>query len=99
MPQREAELSRKIVKWLNEQPHTIARKRHGTPYGVTGDCDIYGCIDGRHFEIEIKLDYNKPTKLQEQRMKEWAAAGALTGVAYNLDDVKNIVMPLYERMW
>lgn len=92
MAQPEARLSTKIVKWLNEQPGVIARKRHGSAYGTT-DVDIYGCVNGRHFEIEVKVGDNKPTKLQEKRLEQWAAVGAITGVAWSLDEVKELMRP------
>jgi rubrerythrin len=74
----------RIIRDLKKYPGVLVRKRHGTAMGVTGDPDLYGAIRGRHFEIEVKRP-NDPssqlTKLQEIRLREWKACGALTGVA------------------
>ena len=78
------------IKWLKSLPNCKARKRRG---GISnrGEPDIYGCIDGRHFEIEIKAPGNSPTKHQEARLEEWKNTGAITGVSYCLDDTKEII--------
>jgi hypothetical protein len=73
-----------IVKYLRSLPQCVVRKRHGTAFGVAGDPDLYGSFGGRHFELEVKQDGNPPTPLQQQRLKEWRAAGAIVGVVHSL---------------
>jgi len=76
-------LERSIVqaclKYLNNLPHCKAVKRIPTTWNQTGEPDIFGCINGVHFEFEIKRPGEKPTALQLRRLEEWKAAGALTG--------------------
>jgi hypothetical protein len=62
------------------------RKRHGSPFVVAGDPDIYGLYRGVHFEIELKRERETPTKLQDMRMGEWGRAGALTWVVRSMAD-------------
>jgi len=76
----EREIVKQIIAALRKVPHCTVRKRHGTAYGTAGDPDITGCINGRHFELEVKRPGCKPTELQRQRLKEWAKSGAITGV-------------------
>jgi hypothetical protein len=80
-----------IVKALRVQPGVVVRKRHGTAMGVAGDPDLYGTVGGRHFEIEVKRPGSQLTKLQAQRLREWAQAGALTGVAHTAEDALRIL--------
>jgi hypothetical protein len=82
-----------IVKALRTQPGLIVRKRHGTAMGVAGDPDLYGSLNGRHFEIEVKRPESPSqlTKLQSQRLSEWEMAGAITGVARSVDDALEIL--------
>jgi hypothetical protein len=94
MAQPEAILSAKIVKWLNAQPYTVARKRHVTIYGVTGDPDIYGCVLGRHFEIEVKMPGKKPTSLQESRLEQWRVSGAKITVVYSLEEAQKFYLEI-----
>ena len=79
----------RIMKALKSNPHVTVRKRHGTVMGVAGDPDLYGTINGRHFEIEVKRP-NDPssqlTELQTQRLLEWKLAGAITGVARSVEE-------------
>lgn len=87
----ESAIVKSILTWLNKQPGIKAEKTHGGMYGKAGKPDITGCIRGRRFEIEVKRPGNKPTKLQLKELKEWEAAGAIVGVAYSLDDVKELL--------
>lgn len=80
-----------IMRWLKKQPGVKAEKTHGGMYGRAGKPDISGCVNGRRFEIEVKRPGNKPTKLQLKELREWSEAGAITGVAYSLEDVKELL--------
>ena len=58
----------RIMAALKNSPHVVVRKRHGTAMGVAGDPDLYGTINGRHFEIEVKRPNDSSsqlTKLQD----------------------------------
>jgi len=88
---REAALVAEILRALRALPGVIVRKRHGSAWGVAGDPDLYGSIHGRHFEIEVKRPGDRLTALQEARMKQWAATGALAGVARSVEEALDIV--------
>jgi rubrerythrin len=84
----------RIMAALKKIPGVAVRKRHGTAMGVAGDPDLYGAIRGRHFEIEVKRPNDpssKLTKLQEIRLLEWKAGGAITGVARSSDEALEIL--------
>lgn len=53
--QPEARIVDKIKKFIDTIPESCCEKRHGSPYGKTGQPDITGCIKGRRFEIEVKV--------------------------------------------
>ena len=84
-----------IMTALKKVPGVVVRKRHGTAMGVAGDPDIYGSINGRHFEIEVKRpgDHTaRLTTLQAQRLEEWNIRGkALWGVAHDVDEALMIL--------
>jgi hypothetical protein len=83
-----------IMGDLKARPGIVVRKRHGTAMGVAGDPDLYGTVDGRHFEIEVKRPddpSSRLTKLQAQRLLEWEVAGALVGIARGVDDALQIL--------
>ncbi|MCL5742981.1 MAG: VRR-NUC domain-containing protein [Acidobacteria bacterium] len=77
-----------IVKYLRTVPGCSVRKRHGTAFGVAGDPDLYGTLNGRHFELEVKQHGNPPTPLQDKRLEEWRAAGAVVGVVHSLSEAR-----------
>lgn len=80
---RETALVRSILRALEKAPGVAVRKRHGTAMGKAGDPDLSGCLNGRHFELEVKRPGNEPTPLQLVRLAEWQRAGALVGVVHN----------------
>jgi len=88
---RESALVAEILRALRALPGVMVRKRHGSAWGVAGDPDLYGSIHGRHFEIEVKRPDERPTALQQARLKQWAATGALAGVARSVEDALDIV--------
>jgi hypothetical protein len=79
--QPESLIVNKVIKYIESmklQGHRVkVRKRHGGPYGTSGEPDIEACIDGKCVQIEMKVPGNKPTILQLRRMSEWSDAGAL----------------------
>ena len=81
----------RIMAALRKHPHIVVRKRHGTAMGVAGDPDLYGTINGRHFEIEVKRPGEQLTEIQTRRLLEWKLAGATTGVAHSADEALAIV--------
>lgn len=88
---REATLVSGIIAALREIPGCVVRKRHGTAWGVAGDPDLYGSINGRHFEIEVKRRGEVPTPIQRVRLADWARSGALAGVAHSVEEAVAIV--------
>ena len=91
---REAAVVTRILAWLRELPQCRAVKNHGGAYGQAGEPDIHGSIGGRAFFIEVKRPdpRSQPTELQKHVMQEWAAAGAIVGVARSLDDAKQLLV-------
>jgi len=92
-PALEKSIVSRIVQALRIRPGIVVRKRHGTAMGVAGDPDIYGSLNGRHFEIEVKRPSGKSqlTELQSQRLREWEQAGAIAGVARSVDEALRIL--------
>ena len=88
---RELALITTILRELREVPGVVVRKRHGTGWGFAGDPDLYGSINGRHFEIEVKRPRAPLTKLQRYRLDEWRQAGAITGIAHSVYDALRIL--------
>ena len=71
---------------MNAVPNCIAEVRTQTGYGKKGGADILGCIDGRHFELEVKQPKKKLTNLQKKSLSDWAQKGAITG---RVEDVES----------
>ena len=80
-----------ILAYLNGIPGCLARKRWGGGLGVAGDPDITGCLNGRHFEFEVKRPGEQPTPLQMQRLDEWRRAGAAAAVVTSVAEVQELL--------
>lgn len=88
----ESSLQSRVLEYLNSLPHCVAENVSGNAR-QRGRADINGCYKGKCFKIELK-DPNtgyKPTKQQKLYLKKWKIAGALVGVCYSLEDVKEVL--------
>lgn len=57
-----------------------------------GTADITGCSkDGRFIAVECKIKPNKPTELQEAYLEEIRRRGGIGIVAYDINDVEEIL--------
>ena len=81
-----------VIEYLNSLPHCMAENVSGN-VRQRGRADINGCYKGKCFKIELK-DKNtgyKPTKQQILYLERWKRAGAIVGVCYSLEDVKELL--------
>ncbi len=88
MSKRESGIQSAIVRAAVAQWSTAIyiRVTHGTAYAVAGDPDVYGCLNGWFFGIEVKNEAGRLTAIQRYRLKEIRAAGGrATGVS-DVDD-------------
>jgi hypothetical protein len=86
---KESSIVASVLKWMNGQPATLARKRHGGPFGLAGEPDISACVRGRSVQIELKQPGEKPTEMQMRRLDEWRRAGAVAFWATSLAEVRS----------
>ena len=86
----ESSRTKRILDYLNAIPGCKAAKRHQSGWNNKGDADIFGCIKGKHFELEVKKPTKKLTLLQLTKIKEWDLVGAITGRVEGIDDVRMI---------
>ena len=59
-------------------------------YGSTA-VDFLCCVKGRFVAIETKVKPRKPTKLQDKFLKEVRSAYGISIVAYNLEDIVEVL--------
>ena len=65
---------------------------HGGIYTERGTPDVIGCVNGRLVAFECKrTEEEDPTKIQQWRLAEWLASGAIVG---GVSDVKHVDMIL-----
>lgn len=83
-----------IMTYLKSLPYVQAEKTHGNAFAKRGRPDITGAIapTGRRFEIEVKRsEHEKPTPLQEKRLRDWKRVGVITAVVHSVDEVRAII--------
>ena len=88
----ERNLQASAVRWLNQQPGTVARVNGPGPAHVTGDPDLYGCINGRMFHIELKTEAkgSATREIQDYWLEKWSEAGALTATGRSMSEVRRL---------
>lgn len=89
---RENTIRSKIIKYINALPNGCAEAVHGSNTQRFRP-DINACINGKTYRIEVKSKEhdNTPTEGQKQNLLKWKKAGAITLVAYTLEDVISII--------
>lgn len=89
---REISIVDNIITYICKLPNGTAEKVQGT-LRSSGKADINACINGRCIRLEVKTaDHgNTASKKQSINLRRWAAAGAICGVVYSLDEVKNLL--------
>lgn len=85
-----------ILKYLNSLPQCRAEKTWGGGYGNAGKPDITGCLNGRRFELEVKVPGGKLTPLQKVTLEQWKEAGAITAVVHSAEEAKEILKEVTE---
>lgn len=86
---RESALQNYVMKRLKQLPNTHFFKV--ADRFTSGISDIIGVVNGKFIAIELKVGYNKPTKLQEMFITLITKAGGVGGVAYTWGEVKDII--------
>ncbi len=95
MSKRESGIQAAIIQaataeWGNR---IYIRVTHGTAYAVAGDPDVYGCLRGWFFGVEVKNETGELTKIQQYRLTEIRIAG---GRAIGVRDVDEAMIFLHK---
>jgi len=89
----ETALKNKVLKWLKEEfPEGYFWKC--SENFTAGIPDILGCVKSRMIAIELKIGKNKATLQQKYTIRKLGAAGAITGICYDLNEVKELLLVL-----
>ena len=90
----EKALTNRIIRWIDGLSDGKALKVRGDEHMERGTPDILASIGGRFVAIEVKHPSGggRLSRIQQVRLGQWAAAGAVAFVATSLDDVKNRVL-------
>lgn len=95
----ETEFGKAVRQRIESHYGGLARKVHGSSYGVAGDPDIDACINGRACKIELKMPGNEPTPVQMGRLRAWAKVGALSGWVTTLDELDELLEHVADMEW
>ena len=85
----EAALTRKVKEWLKKQPD-VAFFKASDRY-QKGISDFIVCVRGIMVCLELKAEKGKPSQHQLMFLEEFEKAGAICGVCYTLEEVKELV--------
>lgn len=83
---------RPVLDYLNSIPGAKAINIHGSVFSERGTPDVIGSIRGRMVAFECKRDTSeKPEDIQQWRLAEWLAAGAVVGAISDVSHVDLIL--------
>jgi len=89
----ETQLKNKVTLFLNTIPDIYVRKisdRYSSGYP-----DIWGCLKGKFFAIELKTEKGRTSAIQEYEMKMIRKAGGRVAVCRSVDEVKEFLREVY----
>lgn len=93
----EGTLTRKMKQYLQSQG-AYTENIWGGGYQASGIPDLIACYKGVFLGLEVKLDYNKPSEIQKVKIKMINDAGGIGRVVYSIDEVKEVLREVDERM-
>lgn len=83
---------RPVCSYINSIPGCKAINVHGGVFSERGTPDIIGSIRGRAIAFECKRSEGEaPELIQEWRLAEWRAAGAITAVIGSVTQVRELI--------
>lgn len=81
-----------VMDYINSIPGAKAINIHGSVFSERGTPDVLGSIRGRTVAFECKRDATgKPEGIQNWRLSEWIAAGAIVGAVSDVWQVDMIL--------
>ena len=89
----ESGIQSSVLKYLNSLPGCMAENVRGNA-AQSGRADINACYKGHCIKIELKDPEDKGygvTKQQKLYLEKWRRAGAIVGVCYSLQQVKDFI--------
>src|SRR3990167_6100666 len=103
--QKESDIQKAILKWLNIQEKTFAYRIHttGVPIGITGKfrinynkgiADILGVKDGKAFAMEVKQEGKRASDHQKAWLERFAGAHGAAFIVHSLDEASESFIEL-----
>ena len=93
----EGTLTRKMKQYLQSQGAYV-ENIWGGGFQASGIPDLIACYKGVFLGLEVKLDYNKPSEIQKVKIKMINDAGGIGRVVYSIDEVKQVLREVDERV-
>ena len=91
---KEADIVKKILRFLKSVPGCFAWKEHGGMYGTAGIPDIICCFNGKFIAFEVKTETGKSTALQEATIRKILACGGEALIVRSVDEVRAVIVSL-----
>ena len=95
---KHTDLVRETLKYLNSLPYCEAFPYNPGPYGRRSVSDIIFCYHSLFGSIEIKVGYDKPSKLQNIFMRDVRIAKGEAVVGRALDDAKKLIKNMDDKL-
>ena len=86
----ESEFQRDAIKYIESRNGYIVKVTVSS-YNKKGTPDLIICFKGRFVAIELKVKDNKPSKIQETKMKQIVRAGGIAKPAWTIQEIKEIL--------
>lgn len=93
----EGQLTKKMKDYLIKRG-AYAEVIWGGGFQASGIPDILACYKGRFLGLEVKLEYNKPSKIQEVKIDLINRSGGIARVVRSIEEVEEVLREVDEQL-
>ena len=89
-PSSETNLKNRVIDFLRKE-YPKAWFYKSADRWTSGIPDLILCIEGKFYEVELKVNRNKPTRIQQYVLNKIQSAGGRSVVCRSVDEVKKFL--------
>lgn len=86
----EPEFQRDAIDYIESRNGYVVKVTVSS-YNKKGTPDLIVCFNGKFVALELKVKDNKPSKIQEAKMKQIVRAGGIAKPAWTIQEIKEIL--------
>jgi len=92
--QLESDFQAQAIKLIKQMGGYVI-KIHVSAYESQGEPDLVCCYLGRFVAFELKVKGNKPSQLQDYKIKKIIQSGGIAKAVYSLEEIQEVLHEIF----